>query len=107
MPKRLTVILGAGGSHSQNPDSKPLDNQQYRPPLTGDIFSTSSSFGAILHKYPKAETLASDINLLLRQNKSGLGLEQILKVYEKRLNKGEESHITRQFIQIPLYLNVH
>ncbi len=105
MSKKLTVILGAGASYSQNPDPKALDDQNYRPPLTHDIFTTSRSFAAILHKYPLAETLASDINLRIRQNRAGVGLEQILKLYEERLTRGEDSHITRQFLQIPLYLN--
>lgn len=105
MSKKLTIILGAGASHSQNIDPKPLDHQEYRPPLTQGIFSRSGAFGAILHKYPLAETIASDINRRLKQNKPGEGLEQILRSYEQRLIKGEDSAITRQFLEIPLYLN--
>jgi len=105
MNKKLTIILGAGASHSQNIDPEPLDRQEFRPPLTQGIFSRSRSFGAILHKYPLAETIASDINRRLKQNKPGEGLEQILRSYEERLSKGEDSAITRQFLQVPLYLN--
>ncbi|MBL7150860.1 SIR2 family protein [Candidatus Microgenomates bacterium] len=105
MSKKLTIILGAGASYSQNTDPKPLDHQEYRPPLTQGIFSRSRSFGAILHKYPLVETIASDINRRLKQNKPREGLEQILRSYEERLLQGEDSIITRQFLQVPLYLN--
>lgn len=103
--KKLVIVLGAGASHSQNPDPKQRDNQNYRPPLAKEIFSTIGSFADILHKYPPAETLASAINAQLRQNREGVGLEQILKQYEERLSNGEDSPITRQFLHIPPYLN--
>ncbi len=105
MPKKLTIILGAGASHSLNPDPKSLDNQGYRPPLARDIFAGSREFRGILNKYPLAEILASDIDRRIRQNKDGVGLEQILKTYEQFLRDGKDGAITRQFLQIPLYLN--
>ncbi len=105
MAKKLTIILGAGASHSLNPDPKALDNQGYRPPLAADIFRGNAEFRRILNKYPLAEVLASDIDRKIRQNKEGVGLEQILKEYESSLKSGKDSLITRNFLQIPLYLN--
>lgn len=105
MSMKLTIILGAGASNSLNPDSKPNDHQEYRPPLAKDIFKLTSQFRAILHKYTLAETLASDIDRRLKQNKDGLGLEQILKSYEQLVTDGKDTSIARQFLQIPLYLN--
>lgn len=105
MAKKLTIILGAGASHSLNPDPKALDNQGFRPPLASDIFRGNREFRAILNKYPLAEILASDIDRKIRQNKEGVGLEQILKDYESNLKSGKDSLITRNFLQIPLYLN--
>ncbi len=105
MPKRLTIILGAGASHSLNPDPKALDSQGLRPPLARDIFRGNAEFRRILNKYPLAENLASDIDRRIRQNKDGVGLEQILKIYEVFLNEGKDTLVTRQFLQIPLYLN--
>lgn len=95
MPKKLTIILGAGASHSLNPDSKSLDNQGFRPPLAKDIFKGNSEFRRILNKYPLAEVLASDIDRRIRQNKDGVGLEQILKTYEQLLVAGKDTAITR------------
>lgn len=105
MPKKLTVILGAGASYSLNPDPKALDNQGYRPPLAADIFRGNTEFRRILNRFPLAENLASDIDRKIRQNREGMGLEQILKEYETILNSGNESIIARNFLQIPLYLN--
>ncbi|MDP3987756.1 MAG: SIR2 family protein [Candidatus Levybacteria bacterium] len=105
MAKKLAIILGAGASHSLNPDPKALDNQGYRPPLAADIFRGNAEFRGILNKYPLAEVLASDIDRKIRQNKEGVGLEQILKEYESSLKSGKDSLITRNFLQIPLYLN--
>ena len=111
MAKKLTVILGAGASYGLNPvnpvshGGKPLDNENYRPPLAKDIFHGSREFRAILNKYPLAETLASDIDRRIRQNKDGIGLEQILKNYQTLLTQGNDTLVTRQFLQIPLYLN--
>lgn len=105
MAKNLTIILGAGASHSLNPGGKVLDNQGYRPPLTKDIFGKNREFRIILRSFPLAEILASDIDRQLRQNKPGVGLEQILESYEKELKNGKNNLITRQFLQIPLYLN--
>ncbi len=103
--KKLVIILGAGASHSLNPDPKALDNQGYRPPLAADIFRGNSEFRRILNKFPLAENLASVIDRKIRQNREGIGLEQILKEYETILNSGRESIITRNFLQVPLYLN--
>ena len=77
--EKLTVIIGAGASHSLNPDPKALDDQGYRPPLATDIFRGNTEFRRILNRYPLAEILASDIDRKIRQNKQGVGLEQILK----------------------------
>lgn len=102
--KKLAIILGAGASHSINSAvSKALDNVGYRPPLTGDLFEENGYFSPILNKYPRAQVLASSISRALRSGT--VGLEQLLKSYDDRLRNGEDSPITRQFLQIPLYLN--
>ncbi|TSC72616.1 MAG: hypothetical protein G01um101438_333 [Parcubacteria group bacterium Gr01-1014_38] len=105
MAKRLTIILGAGASYSVNPDGKALDTPGYRPPLAHEIFRGSREFRVILNKYPLAELLASDIDRRIKQNRQGVGLEQILRSYEQEVTAGRDSHIARQFLQIPLYLN--
>ena len=105
MAKKLTVILGAGASHSLNPVHKRNDAEAFRPPLSKNIFMQSGEFQTILHKYPLAEILASDIDRKIKQNKPGIGLEQILKDYEEKMSKGAEPITSRQFLQIPLYLN--
>ena len=105
MAKKLAIILGAGASHSINQDHKLSDNQNYRPPLVTDIFRGNREFRAILHKYTLAEGLASLIDSKIRQNKDGMGLEQILKEYQDSLDVGERSLITNNFLEIPLYLN--
>lgn len=98
---KLTIILGAGASHSINTDQKPLDRQGYRPPLTSDIFQGRGEYGPILNKYPLVQVIASEIEWRLGQE----GLEQVLRTFEEQLAKGEATPVTRQFLQIPLYLN--
>lgn len=104
MDKRLTVILGAGASHSINIDPRSTDEQGYRPPLAQQIFEDRREFRKILSKYEQAEILSSDITRRIRQNNPGVGLEQILKELEQELKKGNDTHKVRQFLQIPLYL---
>lgn len=104
MAKTLTVILGAGASYSINIDPRSTDNQGYRSPLAQQIFKDSREFRQILHKYEQAEILSSDIERRIRQNKLGVGLEQILRDLEEELKRGNDTHKVRQFLQIPLYI---
>lgn len=104
MAKLLTIILGAGASHSINLDPRSVDDQGYRPPLAQEIFKDSREFRGILHKYEQAEILSSDIERKIKQNREGIGLEQILKDLEEQLKRGNDTHKIRQFLQVPLYL---
>jgi hypothetical protein len=97
MGKRLAVIFGAGASHDCASIGVTPVNHEYRPPLVSGIFSTWPPFQKILQKYPKARTLASTIAVRVNQ---GNPLEAVLR----DLRDSEESHIVRQFRQIPLYL---
>lgn len=104
MAKTLTVILVAGASYSINIDPRSTDDQGYRPPLAQQIFKDSREFRQILHKYEQAEIISSDIERRIRQNKRGVGLEQILGNFEEELKRGNDTHKVRQFLQIPLYI---
>ncbi len=101
--KKLTVILGAGASHSINSKLKERDNEKYRPPLAVDLFLESQAFGDILNRFPKAQILASYINKELSLKQEKIGIEQILSSIQK--DSEVDSRIKRQFLQIPLYLN--
>lgn len=107
--KKLTVILGAGASASINQlasfESDYIDNAQFKPPLTNNIFNAGRIPNNILTQYPLALVLSSDIVRKIKQNKNGIGLEQILKQYQETIEKNGQDFIRRQFLQIPLYLN--
>jgi hypothetical protein len=105
MPKYLTVILGAGASHSLNPERGALDRQEYRPPLTAGIFAYSPEFRQLLQSYPLAEILTSEIEAQINPTRPNPGLEVVLQHYAQALADGHDTHITRQFLQLPLYLN--
>lgn len=96
MERKLTVILGAGASSSL----KQSNSRIMQSPLTSEIFGPR--FDRILHKYSLAELLGTEINKSIRQNKEGIGLEQILKDYVDRLD--QEPLLRKRFLQIPLYL---
>ncbi len=102
--RKLTVILGAGASAGINSGRTTLTSPQFKSPLTKELFNQSPSFATVLNKYPQAQQLS---NVILRQlNKNpNLSLEQVFKFYSDRLLGGENSIITKQFLQIPLYLN--
>lgn len=104
MPKkRVAVILGAGASHSINAGGRTLDDRNYRPPLTAGIFQDTYHFKQILRTFPLAEILSGEIDRRSRRN--SLNLERILRGYADGLAAGMDNHITRQFLQIPLYIN--
>lgn len=103
MPGTVAIILGAGASHAVNLGARPGDNAAYRPPLTREIFGRSHVFESILQKFPLAQILSSEIDRRIRR--SNQNLEEILRSYSDQLAKGVDDHITRQFLQVPVYLN--
>lgn len=103
MSGTVVIILGAGASHAVNLSARPGDNPAYRPPLTREIFGRSHEFESILQKFPLAQILSSEIDRRIRR--SSQNLEEILRSYSDQLAKGVDDHITRQFLQIPVYLN--
>jgi hypothetical protein len=96
LAKKLCVILGAGASYDCVGEATSLVNWEYRPPVTDEIFEARAAFSPILEHYPKALSLAS----MLRRAVQRDGLEAALR----GLADSSDSHIQRQFRQIPLYL---
>ncbi len=96
--KNLTVIIGAGASHDCVEAGVTDFNENYRPPLTKDLFSYKDSFNRILKSYPKAEALSDEIRTKL-SNKN-VSLETLLK----ELQSERDLELKKQYWQIPLYL---
>lgn len=103
MKSKLCIILGAGASASINSKSpEALDYENFKPVTTKDLFKNSKSFRTVLSHYPLAKSISNDIYIRLE---SGEQLEAILKDYSHTIERGEDISSTRQFLQVPPYLN--
>lgn len=100
MPKKLTIILGAGASHGSVQD-RITSNNPIVPPITKDIFSTDFDF--ISNKYEDVKSATVGIT---HEVKDGKSLEDFIKDNIGSLDryKSLQSHRKRQFNQLPLYL---
>ncbi len=97
MSDTLAVILGAGASFDCVEEGITDYDDQYKPPLVGELFAFRRSFNAILRKYPNAEALSDEIR---KKVGSGTSLEAILR----QLSSEENFAIRKQYWEIPLYL---
>jgi hypothetical protein len=98
MSKTLVVVIGAGASKdcvAQGSISE-FDNE-FRPPLTRELFEFRPSFNKILQKYPKVRALSEELRTRLRD---GEGLESVLKEIDDNSNL----QVKKQVLEIQLYL---
>ena len=79
--RKLTVILGAGASYDCIAPNTASKRDNYRPPLTKDLFSLNPDFDPILARFPGAMALSPDIRNRLRGRKTSESLEEILEEY--------------------------
>ncbi|MDO8615052.1 MAG: hypothetical protein Q7T33_04880 [Dehalococcoidia bacterium] len=100
MSKTLTVIFGAGASHDLLHNRSATIKDEYIPPLARDLF-TASPVGsvdvaqAILEEYPRARAAAATL---------GVRGDQTLEEAMNRMQASTETHLRRQFVQVPVYL---
>lgn len=99
-PKTLAVILGAGASFDCVDNMKDVCqyNNNWRPPLTHDIFS--SRFVTISSRYPALKSIAEDFRarLVRKTEAEDLNLESYIRQIRDNQNALAE------YVQIPLYL---
>lgn len=92
----LTVVLGAGASYDcAGPGVTASINEEYRPPLTKDIFAPR--FNSILERHPAVRANLDELRSKLTQ---GGDFEQILRdLFESAERSGNDWPF-----QVPLYL---
>ncbi len=102
MAKKVAIILGAGASFDLIPPGQEnsILNREFRPPLTGNIFSLHRNLEPILDNYWKAYTAIGTMRNRLRKNDANVTLEGMLRT----LKESKEESKIQQFRQIPLYL---
>ena len=103
MASKLAVLLGAGASHDLIGAATATVIDDYRPPLTAEIFGCGpdftmrESFQAILETYQGARRLAATIGISV---KGGQSLEAVLQGLQDSCDPNTKRH----FWDIPRYL---
>ena len=93
-PSRLTVVLGAGASHDCAGNGIHV-NEQFRPPLTRDVFDPR--FTNVLSNYDWVEARLDELRSRLQRDEN---LEAILREYRDAAERGGTYN---QFREILLY----
>lgn len=98
MSKTLVVVLGAGASKDCVAQGSISEfNDEFRPPLTRELFEFRPAFNRILQKYPKVRALSEELRTRLRD---GEGLEPLLREFDVNPNL----QVKKQVLEIQLYL---
>jgi hypothetical protein len=101
MSKSILVVIGAGASHDLIPKIGAVklasSNDDYRPPLTANLFEPTAVTKEIFDDFPDARALAAPI-------RRHLASKQLLEPYLKTLADATEGDTASNYLQIPLYL---
>jgi hypothetical protein len=98
MDKVLTVVLGAGASKDcvAEGEISQFDNE-WRPPLTSELFAARLNFNTIMNFYPKVSAVSETIRIRLRNQEN---LEDILQ----ELESSQNLQVKKQVWEVAFYL---
>ncbi len=100
----LLIITGAGASHDlvvvRGPN--PLINEEFRPPLTRDLFNTNT---LCTSNSLKTNPVANDVGYKLNFRLNSDSPEESLESFLSEIKNSEKPTIRNQFWSIPLYLH--